>query len=161
MRGPRRIALLVTAMCVGLAGCGTKYQEMGFTGGVAAERVTGDTVRITARGNAYTSGTTIQDYALLKAAETTKEMGGSHFAIISAADASRRGVDVSPGVAQTTITGNTAITTYSPGTATEFIKPGQDAYIRVLRLAPGGSPPPGAISADEIIQFVGARVRKA
>jgi hypothetical protein len=31
MRG--RITLLVTAMCLGLAGCGTNYQEMGFSGG--------------------------------------------------------------------------------------------------------------------------------
>jgi hypothetical protein len=148
-------------MCLGLAGCGTKYQEMGFSGGVAAERVTADTVRIKARGNGYTSGTTVQDYALLKAAETTKEMGGSHFTIISAADASGHGVVTTPGVAETTIRGNTATTTYSPGTTTEFVKPGQDAYIRVLRLAPGTPPPPGAISADEIIQFVGSRVRKA
>jgi hypothetical protein len=160
MRG--RIALLVTtAMCLGLAGCGTKYQEMGFTGGVAAERVTADTIRIKARGNGYTSGTTVQDYALLKAAETTKEMGGSHFAIISAADASGRGVVTTPGVAETTFHGNTATTTWSPGTTTEFIKPGQDAYIRVFKLAAGSSPPPGAISADEIIKFVGPRVRRA
>ena len=32
MRG--RITLLVTAMCLGLAGCGTNYQEMGFSGGL-------------------------------------------------------------------------------------------------------------------------------
>jgi hypothetical protein len=40
-----RVAICVTAICLGLAGCGTRYQEMGFTGGVAAERVTADTVR--------------------------------------------------------------------------------------------------------------------
>ena len=57
------------AMCLVLAGCATKYQEMGFTGGVAAERITADTYRIVARGNGYTGNTTIQDYALLKAAE--------------------------------------------------------------------------------------------
>ena len=32
MRG--RITLLVTAMCLGLVGCGTNYQEMGFSGGL-------------------------------------------------------------------------------------------------------------------------------
>jgi hypothetical protein len=30
-------------LCLLLAGCGTKYQEMGFTGGVAAEQITKDT----------------------------------------------------------------------------------------------------------------------
>ena len=56
-----------------LAGCGTKYQEMGFTGGVAAEQMSANVYRIKSRGNGYTSNSTIQDYVLLKAAETTKE----------------------------------------------------------------------------------------
>ena len=71
-----------------LSGCATKYQDMGFTGGVAAEQMTKDTFRIKSRGNAYTAGTTVQDYVLLKADETTKANGGTHFILISAADAS-------------------------------------------------------------------------
>jgi len=63
-----------------------------------------------------------------------------------------KAVITTPGVAETTIHGNMATTTYSGGTTTEFIKPGQDAYIRVLKVAPGSSPPPGAISADETIK---------
>ena len=55
-----------------LAGCSTPYQEMGFTGGVKSQQATADTYRIISRGNSYTSGTTIQDYTLLKAAETTR-----------------------------------------------------------------------------------------
>ena len=42
-----------------LCGCATKYQEMGFTGGVAADQVTADTWRIRARGNAYTDRDTV------------------------------------------------------------------------------------------------------
>src|SRR5215467_11206208 len=95
----RAIVLLILA----LGGCATPYQEMGFTGGVAAQRMTADTYRIVARGNAYTGGTAIQDYTLLKAAETTKQAGASHFAIISAANASRAGAVVIPGQAQTSI----------------------------------------------------------
>lgn len=60
-----------------LASCATKYQEMGFTGGVAAQQITSDTYRIVARGNGYTGNTAIQDYALLKAAETTIAAGGT------------------------------------------------------------------------------------
>jgi hypothetical protein len=143
-----------------LAGCSTKYQDMGFSGGVRAERMTHDVVRIVARGNGYTASTKIQDYALLKAAETTKEMGGTHFAVISAADASRAGTITTPGVAQTTVTGHIATTTYTPGSTETFIKPGQDAYVRILRFPVGTPPPAGAISADEIITFVGSRVER-
>ena len=70
---------------------------MGFTGGVAAQQMTADTFRISARGNSYTSTTTIQDYMMLKAAETTKQVDGSYFVIVSAADASRTGYITTPG----------------------------------------------------------------
>jgi hypothetical protein len=150
---------LVIACCA-VAGCSTPYQEMGFTGGVSAQQMTADTYRIISRGNAYTGSTTIQDYTLLKAAETTKLAGATHFLIISAADASRSGAIVSPGQATTTFYGNTASTTYSPATVHNFIKPGQDTYIRVITVAPGQAPPNGAFLADEIIQFVGSRVSR-
>jgi hypothetical protein len=141
------------------AGCATKYQDMGFTGGVAAEQMTADTFRIKSRGNAYTAGTTVQDHVLLKAAETTKANGGTHFVLISAADASSAVEVSSPGTMNTSVYGRTAITTYSPPTTSTMIKPGQDAYIRVLRLAPGQQTA-GAFSADEIIQYVGSRVAR-
>jgi hypothetical protein len=145
------LALLVAAIC----GCSTRYQSMGFTGGVAAQQMTSDTFRISARGNSYTSTTTIQDYMMLKAAETTKQVGGSHFIIVSAADASRTGYITTPGQARTTVVGNTAYTSYSPGSVYSMFKPGQDAYVRVV---PANTP--GAISADEIIQFIGSRVKR-
>jgi len=47
------------------------------------------------------------------------------------------------------------LTTYSPGNVYGVVKPGQDAYIRVV---PGGTP--GSVSADEIIQFIGSRVQR-
>ncbi len=150
--------VLVAALAFG--GCATQYQEMGFSGGVAAERMTADTYRISARGNGYTGHTTIQDYMVLKAAETTKQSGGTHFFIISAADASSAGYVATPGQARTSFSGNTAYTTYTPGTVHQFIKPGQDAYIRVLTVPSGAQPPAGAMLADDIIQFVGARVKR-
>jgi hypothetical protein len=146
-------------LCLLLAGCGTKYQEMGFTGGVAAEQITKDTYRIVARGNGNTRSTTIQDYALLKAAETTKAAGATHFVIISAADATKSETIIMPGTSTTTFSGNTAYTTRSPGYVDNIIKPGQDAHIRVLKLAMGQQMQ-GAYSADEIIQFIGPRVQR-
>jgi hypothetical protein len=148
------------AAAVMLTACATKYQDMGFSGGVAAEQVTADTYRIKARGNAYTQSTTVQDYVLLKAAETTKAAGATHFALVGANDASRATTITTPGTMNTSVVGNTAFTTYSPGSTDTYIKPGQDAYIRVMRLPPGQAAPPGTFAADEIIQFVGSRIAR-
>ena len=145
---------------IAFAGCATKYQDMGFTGGVAAQQMTANTFRIVARGNGYTARTTVQDYMMLKAAETTKQNGGTHFIVISAADASSIQTHVSSGYAQTSLVGNRAYTTYSPPTATNIFKPGEDAYIRVFNVPNGTEAPPGGVPADEIIRFVGSRVAR-
>src|SRR5215475_9325180 len=131
----------VVVLCVALSGCATKYQEMGFTGGVAAQQITADTWRIQARGNAYTGAATVQDYVLLKAAETTQMAGGTHFQNINATDASRTSTIVTPGSSTTTLVGHQAFTTATPGSVDTVIKPGQDVYIRVAKLAPGPTPP--------------------
>src|SRR6266498_2923777 len=68
--------------------------------------------RIVARGNAYTGGTRIQDFVLLKAAETTKAAGGTHFIIGASQDASRQGAIVTPATSQTTFVGRSAYTTF-------------------------------------------------
>ncbi len=151
----RIVAICLVAAC--LAACSTKYQDMGFTGGVAAEQVMADTWRIRARGNAYTGRSTIQDYVLLKAAETTQAAGGTHFQIISSADASRASTVVS-GNATTTVGRNQAFS-YGSSEATTVIRPGEDVYIRVLKLAPAQQAQ-GAFSAAEIIQFTGPRVQR-
>jgi hypothetical protein len=150
----------VIALCAIVAGCATKYQDMGFTGGVAAEQITADTWRIRARGNAYTGNSTVQDYVLLKAAETAQASGATHFQIISAADASRASTIVSPGTSTTTVVGRSAFTTTSPGSVDTVIKPGEDVYVRILKQQPPGPLPPGTYSAPEIIQFVGSRVQR-
>lgn len=146
-------------LCLTLAACSTKYQDMGFTGGVEAQQITSDTFRIQARGNAYTNATTVQDYVLLKAAETAQAVGASHFQIISAANASRASTFVTPGTSTTTFVGNQAFTTTAPGSVDTVIKPGQDVYVRVLKLPPGPAPQ-GVYSAAEIIQFIGSRVER-
>ena len=95
-----------------------------------------------------------------KAAETTSRPS-LHAHRFGAADASSAGYITTPGQARTSVVGNTAYTTYSPGMVHQYMKPGQDVYIRVLTITPGQPPPPGAFSADEIIQFVGSRVKRA
>ncbi len=144
-----------------LTGCSTPYQDMGLSGGVAAFPMTANTYRIEARGNGYTLATSISDYVMLKAAETTKAAGGTHFLTISNSDASTTASIVLPGEAQTRFVGDAAYTTYSPPTSIPIFKPGENTYIRVLTIAPGQPVPQGAMSADEIIQFVGSRVKRA
>jgi hypothetical protein len=138
--------VMVAALAV--AGCSTTYQD-----GVTAEQMAADTFRIVAKGNAYTPDTALQDYTVLKAAKTTKNMGGTHFVIVSAAGAT-------PEQMQTSAVGNVTFTADDPGTVRSLIKPGQDTYIRVLKVPPGHAPPPGGLSADEIIFFVGGRVKR-
>jgi hypothetical protein len=156
MRAAILFALLLTAACA----TPTKYQPMGFGGGVAAQQLTADTFRIEGRGNGFTASNTVKDYVLLKAAETTKQQGGSHFLIISGNDATRSVEIPSSGYAQTSFVGNTAVTTYSPASNTSVSKPGQDIYIRILKVQKGQPVPQGAMAADEIIQFVGSRIER-
>jgi hypothetical protein len=148
------------AVTILLAGCSTKYQDMGFAGGVSAQQMTSDTFRIVARGNGYTDSTTVRDYAMLKAAETAKQHGASHFVLVGANDSSRVDQIMTPGTAQTTVTGSTAFTTYNPAQSIPIFKPGQDIYIRLVTVKQNESPPAGAISADEIVKYVGGRIER-
>jgi hypothetical protein len=152
-------ALAASSITLVTAGCSTPYQEMSFKGGVAAQQISADTYRIISRGNGYTGKTAVQDYTLLKAAETTKAAGATHFIVVSSADASRRELGQTAGTLNTHVIGSTAYSTYNPGYIYEIAKPGEDTYIRVLTLHPGHTIP-GAYSADEIITFVGSRVRR-
>ena len=111
-----------------------------------------------ARGNAYTASAAIQDYVLLKAAETAVAAGQTHFAIISEADASSNEIGQTAGSSQTNVIGNSAFTTYHPGAVFNIHKPGEDVYIRVFSPKKGEALPTGAFAADEIIANIGPRV---
>jgi hypothetical protein len=50
MRGNPPVLVIIGACALG--SCATKYQEMGFAGGVTAQPVMTDVYRIQARGNA-------------------------------------------------------------------------------------------------------------
>ena len=154
MRAP-----IVLIICLGLSGCATPYQEMGYIGGVSATQVTDTNFRISARGNSFTDPAIVQDYVMLKAAETAVEHGAKFFVVLSSADASRVATMTTPGTAQTTLVGSTAITSYSPPGQHEFYMPGQDIFIRLV--APGEKPPTGAVPAEEIIRHIGGRVKMA
>jgi hypothetical protein len=153
----RQMAALAGALL--LAACATKYQDMGFSGGVMAEPVMTDVYRIVARGNSYTSVDRVQDFALMKAAETTLAAGGNFFVIVNEADRTSVVTGQTSGFAQTSVVGHTAITTYTPGSTYNIIKPGEAVMIRVLRVAANQPPPPGAFSAQDIVNTIGPRLR--
>ncbi|UVC07229.1 hypothetical protein IHQ71_18660 [Rhizobium sp. TH2] len=155
-----RISLLAAALaglCI-LASCQTPYQDGGFAGGVTASAITNDTFRISARGNGYTAANTIQDYVLLKAAETTLASGGTHFVVLTSADATQNMTGQTPGYMQTNVIGNTAYSTYTPGVTYNVVKPGQDTIIKIINVPTGISPPMGAFPAQQVFDNINPRV---
>ncbi|HEX2431010.1 MAG TPA: hypothetical protein VHK03_09645, partial [Aestuariivirgaceae bacterium] len=83
----RAIALAV--MLFGTVACSTQYGEMGLTGGVESQRIDSRTVRISARGNGYTSSGKVQEFALLRAAQDTLGAGYQFFGVVGSENASR------------------------------------------------------------------------
>src|SRR5690349_18439285 len=100
--------IAMVGVAIGLAGCATPYTGgMGFAGGVDAEQITSDIYRIKARGNGYTSRSRVQDFVLLKAAETTLAAGKTHFILGGSEDATTQAYFTTPGTMQATRVGNT------------------------------------------------------
>jgi len=125
-------------------------------GVVSAQRMTVSTFRIVVRGNPITSDLANQDYIALKAAETARQTGGTHFVFINAAEASSE-TPVAAGQGKKSASNNKA---YPPTTVYQLIRPRQDTYIRVVTMGPGQPLPPGSFAADEVIQFIGPRVKR-
>lgn len=160
--------LVLSAAALSLAACATPYGEMGLMGGVDATPIAGGMYRISARGNAYTDPARIQDFVLLRAAETAIEAGYPYFRIQGATDRSREGSFTTPGTSMTTSSafgsattyGNTTTgsawgsssTTYNLGQTFNFVRPGQDVLIQML-----SEPEPGAFPAQEVLDNIGPR----
>jgi hypothetical protein len=147
------------AVAVALAACSTTYGDMGQIngGGVAAAAITSDTFRISARGNGMTDPVVIQDYSMLKAAETTLAAGQTHFAVISSRDAT---------VGSTYRTSSTYTATayggiFSPGQNYNIVQPGEDLMIRVFTPDPGTSLPPNSFRAQEVFDAINPRVKRS
>jgi hypothetical protein len=153
--------LAALAWGITLSACSTSYGEMGFSGGVEAAAVTNDVYRISARGNGFTDATTIQDYSLLKAAETALGAGKTHFGVLSGNDTTTTSIGQTAGTFNTSVYGNTAFTTYNPGVMYDIVKPGQDLMIRVFTPRAGEAIPPNAFNAQEVFNNINPRVERA
>jgi hypothetical protein len=113
-----------------------------ITGGIslggedAAGQVAGRLYRISVPRSKFAEAASVEDYALLRAAEATKRAGGTHFLVV-------RGAEETGGL--------------TPPAAA--LAPGADyvIYFRVLDVAPAGPVSASALSVDEIMLFYGKR----
>jgi hypothetical protein len=136
------LRLVVVLCALALWGCATPYQETGILGGVTAAQTGTDTYRISARANGYTDPGAVKDFVLLKAAETAKERGATHFFVLDRDDVTRR----SYGLA-----GNVAV---------PISFPAEDIEVKLFDRKRGQKPPDNAYSADDVIARIGPRVKR-
>lgn len=127
----------------------------------------GDTYRVNARLNVFSNQNHVQDYLLLRAAETAQANGSVGFVILSERDTTESATVVTPGTSTTTASaygaGNSAYgsvtTTYTPPIAQTFESaPGGMIMIRLVR-----EPVPEGlvfINAAETIAAISPRVRR-
>lgn len=161
----RRRVVVVVLLAAALAGCQTRYQDLGPTGGVTAAKMTADVWRISARINQLTDPTAAQDYVLLKAAETTIEAGGSHFVVVGLNDvgstsAGRHAGLFAFGGAAGREGGRLT------GDMTGFTRrevngmSGEDLMIRVLPATATAEEKAKALDARELVANIGSRVKR-
>lgn len=149
---------MVVACATAIAGCSTTYGKMGLTGGVAAAPIANDVYRISASGNGYTDATTIQDFALLKAAETALSAGKTHFSIVGDRDATSSTTQ-NTGGSFTNYGGG--FIGYNPGVNYNVVKPGQDLMIRVWSPGPKDQVPGNTFNAQEVFDNINPRVKRS
>jgi hypothetical protein len=95
------------------------------------ERIGSNLYRVSTEGPRIADPIQRENYALLRAAESTRELGSTHFVVVETGN--RSGMQTS-GLAGSA----------DPG-----------LLIRVFEMTPGAEPPIGAIDAAEIVQFFG------
>jgi hypothetical protein len=77
MRMRTRLAAL-SALCL-LSSCATAYQPDGITGGYSDQRLSDSSVRVSFRGNRFTSPETLDSYLLRRCADITMQNGYGYF----------------------------------------------------------------------------------
>jgi hypothetical protein len=144
----RAACLIYIGLCLGLTGCQTPYQPLGFGGGIEVTRLGDDLFRIHAAGNGFTEANRLHDFILLQGAELALTTGHTHFVVNGSSDYSRDSAIVRPGSISTTTTGTvvsgggvatgTARTTgtIAPPTVTKVSKLRAEGVVRVLNNPP-------------------------
>lgn len=161
--------LIVIAAGLSLAGCATAYGEMGFGGGVAAERISADTFRIKSRANMFTDKTVAQDYAMLQAAEAAAAACFTHFVIVDSDNRTTTNTWVSPSTVNSDWSGgfsggrysSSGRSTYTPGQEFTFVQPGVDLYVRGVTVNGARSLGNDVFAVNDIMTYTGARVTRS
>lgn len=130
----------VTIAALLASGCSLPFDGIGAGG--SEQRVSAAIYRIAVPATGLPDRTSVHDYTLLKAAETTKRIGGTHFMVISGADVQPAGLPPMASPAP-----NSGAVPYA-------------AYIKVLTLDPAEIAPSGALSVEETLHFLGKRPEK-
>ena len=146
--------IILTLALLFTTGCAHTYSES-----TTSAKITEDTFRISAMGNEYNNYEEIHDFLLLKAAETTKELGHTHFYFIGTQDTTKTSAYSIPGSVNTTNYGGYTSTTFTPGFAGTSSEPGTTGMVKVFSLTEGKDAPHSAFSADEVIKNIGQRVK--
>lgn len=169
-QGEAKMRILVSAISAfALAGCATAYGEMGFSGGVAAERMSADTFRIKSRANHFTDKTVAADYALLQAAEAVAAACYTHFRIVNSDNRTTTSSWISPSSSTSNWSSSynggrrsgSLSTTYTPGQEFTFVQPGVDLYIQGVNPSAGYGSSPDLFSAQEVMTYTGSRVTRS
>ena len=157
-----------------LAGCAsTPYQRIGKAGegGYSSTRHAKDSYTVTFRGNEYSKDEQIYDYALLRSAELTKELGFAYFVVLSDADQSRTISRYHPGTPSmsyrtlsSTPNGGTYVrTTTVPGTIGGYSRTRAPVYslrIKMTATAAEAEAPASLIhEADRVVADIKAKYR--
>lgn len=164
--------VIIFSVVVMLAGCGTSYNPQRSA---VATPLNQDTYRINTRGNAFTSMSTAQDYALLRASELAIQGGYPYFLILGQTNRVKKGSITTPGTYQSNTYGNataygtgntvtaygsaTTYGTYTPSQTTNFTKPRSEVVVKLLKTKPD-DPNVVVYDARLINQQLSGRVRK-
>ena len=139
--------------------CSTPYQSMGFTGGYTETQLSKNVWKVRTDGNAFTSQTVINNYALLRASELTLKKGYKYFAVISE-DQTTTTQDIDFGQTSNTygnISSNGSFNsrTTTNNNVTTFTKHGNTFIFEMLKRNKRG-----AYDAEIIFSSLGARYLK-
>jgi hypothetical protein len=133
----KNIIILLVA-CAALAGCATPYQKMGEQGGFQSRRLSQDSFSVMFLANGFTSPKQADAFALLRAAEITREIGYEYFIVFGDMNQSSlsNAQFTTPGYTYGTAWHTGSFTTFSATTtpATTYnvpiYKPGRELIVR-------------------------------
>jgi hypothetical protein len=148
MRKLYKSIFLTILLCLLLSSCATPtpYKAQWLTGGYSDIRYDKNTVKVSFRGNGYTSRETVEDYLLYRCAEITVERGYDYFVVLNNHTGSEFNL---------LVTGSGGLPTHVTKRRTKY---GSTALIKMFK---GKKPKnlPNAYNASEVIKHIGPSIK--